>query len=870
MGVEDIFAARLEEARGENMIPALQSFWKEELEQAERMHRSGTGGMGVARAIADRVDAVVLTAYRNTLDKAPGRHALVAIGGCGRREVGPHSDIDMLFLFARDRDKSPEFISGVLNPLWDLRFDVGHSSRTVAETIRFAREDVESCTAMMDARFLAGDGDLFTEFLQRFFKRLPRSAIGKLQNWRQLRLESRDSVQLLEPNIKESPGGLRDIQTLEWALKIRAESPDTDSLWHRYLDDRDIETLEEGRDFLWKVRHELHFSVGRKRDVLEHDLKRTIAGGLGYEDSGQELGVERFMHQYYMHARRTYHLVELAFERLTRKTRNAHRSMMLERGVTAIDGEIILDRGEQYFAEEPLRLLRIFHIAQAKNVRLSEEGQRTIGACLHLIDDELCASSEARGIFLRILRRKHRVARTLRLMHDLGVLGAYLPEWGDLTCLVQYDIYHIYTVDEHTLVAIDNLERLGTADTQSPLKPFFQQYERRDLLYLAVMLHDVGKSKRQDHIVCGVEMTRELGRRLRLAEEDLDFLLFQVEHHQEMVILSQRRDLDDYKMIAEFASLFPSMEWLQGLYLLSYADLSAVSADAWTDWQGALLWELYHKTGEQLESGMKTLEQMQQGRHLLDEHLKAVSGKWPAPRVMAFQEHAEKLPPRYLAAYSREQIENHLQLVDRSTDDSLFEVEFVERPTFTEMLICTPDQRQLLAKICGALAVNDVNILRAEINTRADDVVLDIFQVTDVDGSPILPDWKKERICERLEEVIALRQKARELLERYSAHWERRKQQKRAYVLPPVLQIENQISDRYTVIDLDVQDDVGLLYEITHCLSELGLDIHMAIVNTIANRARDGFYVVDGQGEKIVNYQVLEEIRQDLLEKLAD
>ncbi|MBT4501659.1 MAG: HD domain-containing protein, partial [Gemmatimonadetes bacterium] len=401
-------------------------------------------------------------------------------------------------------------------------------------------------------------------------------------------------------------------------------------------------------------------------------------------------------------------------------------------------------------------------------------------------------------------------------------------------------------------------------------KPFFQQYERRDLLYLAVMLHDVGKSKRQDHIVCGVEMTRELGRRLRLAEEDLDFLLFQVEHHQEMVILSQRRDLDDYKMIAEFASLFPSMEWLQGLYLLSYADLSAVSADAWTDWQGALLWELYHKTGEQLESGMKTLEQMQQGRHLLDEHLKAVSGKWPAPRVMAFQEHAEKLPPRYLAAYSREQIENHLQLVDRSTDDSLFEVEFVERPTFTEMLICTPDQRQLLAKICGALAVNDVNILRAEINTRADDVVLDIFQVTDVDGSPILPDWKKERICERLEEVIALRQKARELLERYSAHWERRKQQKRAYVLPPVLQIENQISDRYTVIDLDVQDDVGLLYEITHCLSELGLDIHMAIVNTIANRARDGFYVVDGQGEKIVNYQVLEEIRQDLLEKLAD
>ena len=861
-------AARLAGADDEPLAPALRSFWQEGLEQIAVAHRDGAAGMETARAIADLVETVVLAAYRRALEQAPDAHALVAVGGFGRGEMGPCSDIDLLFLFAREKDKSQEFISGVLHPLWDLHFDVGQSSRTVAETIRFAREDVESCTAMIDSRFLAGDLELFAQFRERFFKRLPKSAVRKLHQWRQLRQESSGSVQLLEPNLKESPGGLRDIQTLEWALKIRAEGPDTEGLWHRYLDDQDLEVLVEGRDFLWRVRHELHFSTGRKRDLLEHELKPVIARDLGYEDSGQELAAECFMHQYYLRARRIYHLTELAFERLTRKTRNAHRSMMLERGVTAVDGEIVFDRGEQYFAEDPVRLLRIFHTAQAKNLELSEEAQRSILACVRLIDDRLRTAPEARDVFLRILKRKHRVASTLRSMHDLGVLGAYLPEFGAVTCLVQYDIYHIYTVDEHTLVAIDNLEALRKADTRSPLKEILARFERSDLLYLAVMLHDVGKAKRQDHIVCGVQMTQELCQRLGLSEADRDFLIFQVEHHQEMNILSQRRDLDDYRMIAGFAGLFPDMEWLQAIYLLSYADLSAVSPDAWSQWQGALLWELYHKTSEQLESGMKTLEQRQQGRHLLDEHLKAVAGKWPPAKVMAFEKHVEQLPPRYLRAYKREEIDAHLQVVDRLTPEKLFVAEFVEQPSYTEIQVCTRDQRQLLAKICGALAVNDVNILRADVNTRDDDVVLDIFQVTDVDGTPVLPDWKKERVSQRLEEVITLKLKARELLERYSAHWERRKRQKE-YGRPPRVEIENQVSDRYTVIDISVQDDVGLLYKITHCLSELGLDIHMAIVTTVATRARDAFYVVDSRSEKIVNYQVMEEIHQALVDKLT-
>ena len=674
-------------------------------------------------------------------------------------------------------------------------------------------------------------------------------------------------MQLLEPNVKESPGGLRELHTLSWAIKRRAAGPEVEQVQRDYLDEGDLAILEEGRDFLWRVRHQLHFEAGHRHEVLQHELKPQVARSLGYEDQSQELAAEGFMRAYYLHARAIYHLVELAFERLTRRPRPDRRSVLLEKGVVAVGGELVLTAGKPFFEEDPLRLLEIFHLAQTKRLRLSEETQRLVHASLDLIDDALRSAPEARDVFMRILRRKHRKAATLRAMHDLGVLGAYLPEFGALTCLVQYDIYHLYTVDEHTLVALDNLEALDTGSAQNNLKYVFDQLERRDLLFLSVLLHDIGKSRRQDHVVCGTEMAGELLRRLDLPEADQRLVLFLVERHQDMVLMAKRRDLDDNKMIAGFAGLFASLEALRALYLLSYADLSAVAREAWTEWESALLWELYHKTGAQLESGIKALEDKQRARELLDEHLRHVTPLWPALKVVAFQEHAEHLPSRYLVACDREQIAGHLELIGR-LGDGVVEVGFAGRQAHTEVTICCRDQRQLLSKICGVLAVNDINILRADVNTRDDDVVLDIFQVTDVDGNPELPDWKKERVSERLEEVVAGRLEVDHLFERYSASWGRRKR-KRLPGRPPEVEFENQVSDKYTVIDTEVQDDVGLLYKITHVLGGLELDIHMAIINTTANRATDAFYVVDGRGEKIVSYEVMEEIRQRLLAELS-
>jgi len=887
----------LEQQDGRNPTQKRAGFWAGQIERLQREHRQGATGLEIARAITDVVDVIVLDTYNQATAQATAAQdgkpfALVALGGYGRQEMSPYSDVDLLFLHAKDKDRTPELISGVLHPLWDLQFDIGHSSRTISEAIQIARDDIESCTAMLDGRFLAGDQDLFEKFSQRLFKKLPKKTVATLKGLRDRRDAHSHSVQLLEPNVKESPGGLRDIQLLEWALKSRAGMRISDEAWDEYLDHEDVAALKQGRDFLWRVRHELHFAMERKHDVLDNVAKPRIALNLDYADRsgditgptkeagsnhrvgppdrtgadrGLELSAEQFMRDYYLHVREIVQLVDLGFAHLVRPRRRG-RQLLLEEGVVAVDEELSLPTGVTYFEEDPLRLLHIFAVAQNRRLRLGEQARRCIMQSVHLIDDEVRSSPKARDLFMRMLRRKRRAATTLRSMHDLGVLGAYLPEFGSLTCLVQYDIYHTYTADEHTLVALDNLAGVAGMDERSTLRRAYDQMQRRDLLMLGVLLHDVGKSRREEHIRCGMEMGEALLARMDLPEADRMFVLFLIEHHQDMVMMSQQRDLNDQNMIADFAALFASEEWLKALYLMSYADLTAVATDAWSDWHGALLWELYHKTEQQLQSGFQTLERRELSRARLDEHLRAVKGLWPPSKVMAFVEHAQRFPPRYLVTHEREEIEQHLQLVEIEQRSGT-QVDFATLSDRTQVLICTRDQPRMLSQICGVLAVNDINILRADVNTRNDDVVIDVFQITDVDGSPEVPEYKQQRVRQQLTQVIEGAVEIEALFDSYSARWSRRKagQPRRE----PDVQFENQVSDSYTVIDVETLDGVGVLYEITHLLAAMGLDIHMAIINTVVDRARDAFYVVDNQGQKIANYEFLDTARERLIATLA-
>jgi [protein-PII] uridylyltransferase len=879
---------------GTTPMEARKCFWDQQLERLRSAHRRGEPGIVTARAITDVVDAIVLDAHHAASDGSV-RHALVALGGYGRQEMSPRSDVDLLFLFPRDRDKAPDLITGVLHSLWDLGYDLGHASRTVAETVKMAREDVQSCTAMLDSRFLAGDRELFDDFQRRLLKQLPKTLPARLRRLHVERGRHTGSVQLLEPNVKESPGGLREIHLLEWGLKAHFRSTGIEGLMSQVLTEEDIGLLAKGRDFLWRIRHDLHFEVGRKHDTLEPENKPVTARHLGYADRavlpavsldegagghrvgtkdrtgadrGRELAVERFMGDYFLCARDIFHCARLGFDHLVIAPKRRGKRLLLEPGVVAIDNEIELPDGEDYFREDPRRFLHIFFLAQSRRLPLSEQARRVVRSSLGVFDDSLRRDPVARDIFLKILRRKQRSAETLREMHELGVLGAYLPEFGDLTCLVQYDIYHIYTADEHTLVALENLESIPRQHAGSPLRQAYEELNRKDLLFLGTMLHDVGKSRREEHIQAGIQMAQELMERLDLPEADRRQVLFLIEQHQEMVLISQRRDLDDYKMIADFAGRFAQPEWLRALYLLSYADLSAVAADAWSDWQGALLWELYHKTMQQLESGMKTLADRRHRREIMVEHLRHVENRWPPARVVAFQEHVQQLPGRYLVAYDLVRIERHLALVDQRQEHGSLALDFVEHDDHTELVVCTSDQHHLLANVCGVLAVNDVDILRADVQTRDDDIVLDTFQITDIDGSPALPEWKKERLELRLQQVLVEGLAVRELFDAYSANWSRRT--KDLPTRQPMVDFENQVSDRFTVVDVEAQNAAGVLYAITRCLGDLDLDIHMAIINTVADRATDAFYFVDSQGRKILNYDTLEAIRARLTEALSD
>lgn len=890
--------AELRDSGDAGSTEARRNFHKRRMVELARAHQAGAPGLVTARAIADTTDAIVLDAYAAAAETSSGRHALLALGGYGRQRMAPHSDVDLLFLFARESDKTPTFITGVLHPLWDVGFDIGHSSRTLSECVTMARQDLQSCTAMLDGRLLAGDPELFAQYQARLLKQLPKSAAGKLHKLHLGRGDHAGSVQLLEPNIKDSPGGLREIHLLEWALKCQLRQLRIDDQLGDYLDDEELRSLQAGREFLWRVRHDLHFATERKHDVLENATKPLVARTLGYSDRtvdgsndagaeltdtsanlpvrrvgttdrtgadrGRELAVEAFLRDYYLHASAIFHVARLGFQRLLARPKKGRR-LLLEPGIVAIDNEIELPGGQAWLAEEPLRFLRVFALCQARRMRLSEPAARLIRQSVHLIDAATQSHPEARDLFLRMLKRKQRASDSLRSMHELGVLGAWLPEFGETTCLVQYDIYHVYTVDEHTLVGLEKLEDLQRADPSSTMRRIYESFERRDLLFLGMLLHDVGKSRRSEHISEGMAMGRILCERIGMSDGDTRFVLFLIENHQDMVIISQRRDLDDYKMIADFAGRFANTEWLEALYLLSYGDLSAVAADAWSDWHGALLWELYYKTREQIESGLKTLEDRQSARQIADGHLKAMVGQWPPQQVEAFEEHVRQLPPRYLLTFDLAEVERHLGFVSRLLADGDMELEFVEHADRTELVVGTRDQPHLLGKICGVLAVNDIDILHADVQTRDDDVVIDTFQLTDIGGAAILPEWKKDRVLSTLREIVAGAVEIDTLFDKYSENWGRRGDQP---VREPEITFENQVSDRYTVVDVNAHNGVGLLYTLTHGLGELGLDIHMAIINTIVDRATDAFYVVDGEGRKIVNYDQQETIRLSLMSGL--
>ncbi|HZP35552.1 MAG TPA: [protein-PII] uridylyltransferase [Methylomirabilota bacterium] len=874
-------AAELAERRRRLRLEVLRQHLTSNVDFLRAAHLGGASGQQSVQAYAAFMDGFLATLYRLVVDDArrEGLSAtplvLVALGGYGRGELHPLSDLDLMLIY--DGEMGPyvqRATQGLLYALWDLGLQVGHAVRSLPDCLAMARTDFPSRTSMQQARYLVGDRRLFN----RFRKVLAENVYQKdFAQFLETTLAERDqryrkfggSPYMGEPNVKESAGGLRDIHTAMWLASTKFGTRTLRELADkRLITEREQKASDEALTFLWRVRNELHFLSGHKNDVLSRDIQPQIAKNFGYTSDELALGVEKFMRDYYLHARVIHRvsrrLIARCRETLSRRgsVQRRLRQEAFADGLIVIDEQLRLAQPDgRAFQEDPLRLLKVFWHRHQLGLELGVDVERAVEDSLDLIDDRFRASPEARDLFLDICRNWGRVAQTMREMHELGVLGRYLPEWGALTCLVQYDVYHKFTADQHSLIAVQNLEALApgqSADSEGNAQ-VVSEVERPALLMLGMLLHDIGKGKGHGHVAKGIPLIEALTARIGLQPDEADKVIFLVAHHLTMSHMAQRRDIDDPKTIESLAEVCRTPERLRMLYLLTCADMRAVGPGVMTGWQAQILWDLYARTLARLTGGQRE----RPTREAVAQRVTAVTrGEVPRTTLAA---HLAMLSERYLATTSPQRIAAHLRLVDRMNEEGGLATELFHHPDLgsSELVVVTRDVPGLFSLIAGTLAAQGINILSAQIHTRADGIVIDTFQVNDPFGEAVTEEARWRRTLEALRRVLRGEVNVDDLLAR------RRGVHPAPEVAgPPKISLDNQLSDTHTVLEVKCPDRVGLLYVITRTLSDHALDIGSARIATEIDQAYDTFYLTDRQGQRLEDDAVMARVRESLEDAL--
>ncbi len=881
------------EALRRALLPSVKAFIADERARIEAVHRAGASGLEVVALQAELVDAVICELFRLAHDSLPQAVrdrtegcAVVALGGYGRRELNPGSDVDVMFLHPRQVDAYDNFIlTHVLYFLWDLGFTVGHSCRSLGDAMRMMEADLTARTSMLESRFLAGSHAVFVEFQGRMWRSLQGRRVqqyiqSKLQEQAQRHGKYGGSVFLQEPNVKEGPGGLRDFHVGLWVARARYHLDDLKSLPALGLfTPVELAQCLQALDFLLRVRSELHYLRGGKNDILSLPLQVPVAAHLGFEDGATVYGVERFMQQYYLRAGTVHQLAGRLIERCTARP-GSHVEAVMKKlrardigdNFTEINRQIhILPAQQATFQEDPVRLLKIFWYRQEMGYDLSPEAKEIIRSNIHLITDEFRRGNRALGFFLAILRAPRGVGGTLRLMHQLGILTAYIPEFARLNCLVQYDYYHRYTVDEHTFVLLDHLEALAETE-ELRLQEFRRiagELKKVEILKLAILLHDIGKGEGHGHVERGVAIAEAVLTRMGLAAGDIDAVKFLISQHLEMAHIAERRDLDDERLIIEFARLVGNEDLLKMLYLLTYLDINAVGPQVWTDWKGTLLWELFIKTHTILTRGVPEGEEEQRRAASLVASL--VAELAPEFGAEVVRQHLDLMPTRYVLTTSSTKVAQHLQLLESVRRGEPVASRWAAYPMagYSELLVCAPGAPGRFAKVVGTLTANGINILSAQLFSRADGVMIRAFQVSDGGGGALTDEAVWQRFARDLRGIILGQVEVRELIKA-----RRRdlltKPIPRAGEVHPRVEFDNVVSDRYTVIDVRGPDRLGILYGIASTLSELDVDVVLAKIATELDQVMDVFYVTEKDERKVAEGPRMEAIREAVVRAIAE
>jgi [protein-PII] uridylyltransferase len=892
-------------------LPRYKAFLKVETHRLKMLHRAGAGGVEICRARAAILDLLLQhlwDAAKSTLSPEAQNGfpamSLVAIGGYGRAELNPHSDIDFMFLHNRQiAGNRPlphlsRIIDGILYPLWDIGLKIGHSVRTVDEAVTVANTDMQSKTSLIEARFITGDDVLFKKFQKAL---VGKCVAGHEDEYISMRIEDQaarrakfgNSACMQEPNLKNGCGGLRDFQNLLWMSFFKYRTLSLKELQaHDLIGESERRQLGEAYDFLLRVRTEMHYHMNRGMDVLTKNLQPAVAYNLSYRERSPSKRIEEFMRDVYRHARNIYLITRTLEQRLALLPKprrllsiraflptSAKISTDPIDGFKFVDGEIRAV-SNRVFRDQPRRLMRVFLHAQQRGLTLHPDLAQLIRNQLSLVDREFLNDMHVRETFLTILNARGGVAWVLRAMHEVDLLGRYVPEFGKLTCLVQHEFYHQYTADEHTLMCLEQLDRIWEAEEapNSKYTALFQGLERPFLLYLALLLHDVGKPEGHgNHSAVGSKIAMRVAKRLALDGAAAHTLGLLIEHHLLMASTSQRRDLDDPSVIRHFARQVQTPENLALLALHTYVDAQATSDKLWNGFKDSLLWTLYSKSLALMTGRAEFTRAEETHREsLMDEVRQLVSEQVSSEELHA---HFANLPPRYFQAHVARQVAEDLELAHKfmrlqiSDEDSALVpvVSWHNEPdrVCNAVKVCTWDRAGLFRKIAGSLSAMGLNILSAQIFTRTDGIVLDTFFVTDARTGSLAGAEQRDKFGDLLTRALTgeeldfhdLMRRNRNTRPIYQAYTGER--------IPTAIHFDNESSELRTLVEIETEDRIGLLYAISECLTELHLDISAAKINTERGAAIDSFYVRELDGEQVLAPERQGEIERKLRQAVA-
>ncbi len=850
-------------------------------------------GRRCARALSMFQDALVrliydfATSYVHSANNpsAAERMAIVATGGYGRGLMAPYSDVDLLFLLPYKQTPWGEsIIEYILYLLWDLGFKVGHATRSVEQTVRFAKSDVTTLTALLDARFILGDQAIWDKFQTQFRDQI---LSGGHREFIAAKLDERDkrhgrsgvSRYRVEPNIKDGKGGLRDLHTLYWIAKhLHPDLTGENFVEAGIFTKSEYTVYRRCEDFLWTVRCNLHFLAGKAEERLTFDVQQEMAERLNYHSRRGMMAVERFMKHYFLIAKEVGDLTRILCSSLEvqqlkgiRQLNNLiHPLSWRARARLSATTDFRIENGRisvksrDAFKHDPGNLIRIFAMAERHDVQFHPEALRLVRHSLRLIDDKLRADPEANRLFLEILTSRTRPELTLRRMNEAGVLGRFIPDFGRVVAMMQFNMYHHYTVDEHlirSMGVLSSIER-GTLENELPLSTeIIRNIQNRRALYVAMFLHDIAKGRDEDHSIAGARVARALGPRLGLRPDETATVAWLIEHHLVMSQFAQSRDLYDSKTIRDFANIVQSRELLMLLVILTAADIRAVGPGVWTGWKGQLLRQLYYETEPLLTGGHTGTPRETRIKSAIGDFRKAMADR-PAAEVEAFI--ARQIPAYWVRASLAHQI-LHANLIQRAGEQDLAFAHDITTDSFTaltELNIWTADRPGLIATIAGACAAAKTNIVGASLSTTRDGMALNSFQLQ----RHFVDDREELEATGRIAASIEMALKGQRDLRKLIAQKMRPRPRLEAFSVEPRVSIDNSLSDELTVIEVNGRDRTGLLFDLASILTSLDIDISSAHIATFGEKAVDVFYVTDQSRKKISREATHKKLREKLLE----